>query len=80
MKSMKCHELGGPASCNFEFQAETFEEMSQKSKEHGMDMFEQGDKEHLDAMQAMKEKMQDPKSMGQWMEEKKKLFEEASEI
>ena len=73
---MTCNQLGGPESCNKEFHAETFEEMAQLSKEHGMEMFEQGDKEHLEVMQQMKEKMQDPDAMQEWMTQKQKEFDE----
>ena len=41
MKTMTCSQLGG--ACDKEFQAETFEEMAELSKQHGMEMFQQGE-------------------------------------
>lgn len=38
MKKMTCKQLGG--ACDLEFKAETFEEMAELSKKHGMDMLE----------------------------------------
>ena len=52
MKTMTCKDLTG--ACDLEFQAETFDEISEMSKKHGMEMFEQGDRAHLDAMGKMK--------------------------
>ena len=37
MKTMTCDQLGG--ACKETFQAETFEEMAELSKQHGMAMF-----------------------------------------
>lgn len=37
MKTMKCNQLGG--ACDFEFKADTFEEMAEQSKQHGTEMF-----------------------------------------
>lgn len=34
---MTCKQLGG--ACNHEFRADTFEEMAELSKSHGMEMF-----------------------------------------
>ena len=45
MKKMTCNELGG--ACDLEFKAETFEEMAELSKNHGMEMFQKGDQPHL---------------------------------
>ena len=73
---MTCKQLGG--ACDKEFHAETFEEMAEMSKKHGMEMHEKGDEEHLEAMQEMMELMKDPKAMEEWMENKKKEFDELS--
>ena len=73
MKSMTCRELGG--ACDKEFQAETFEEIAQMSKEHGMEMFQKNDKPHLEAMQKMRKLMSDSDAMQKWYEEKKREFE-----
>lgn len=73
MKSMTCKQLGG--ACNMEFKANTFEEIAELSKKHGMDMFKKGDFEHLEAMEKMQQLMQNPKSMQSWMELKRKEFD-----
>ena len=70
---MRCNQLGG--ACDKEFHAETFEEMAQLSKQHGTEMFKQGDGEHLKAMEEMEEKINDPKAMQEWMDEKRAEFD-----
>jgi len=77
MKAMTCRQLGG--ACDKEFHANTFEEMAELSKRHGMEMFQKGDEEHIKAMEEMKEKMNGPEEMSDWMEEKKKEFESLPE-
>ena len=52
METMTCKDLTG--ACDLEFHAETFDEIAGMSKKHGMEMFEQGDQAHLDAMKKMK--------------------------
>ena len=56
MKTMTCKQLGG--ACDKEFHAETFEEMAELSKKHGMEMYQKGDEEHLEAMHQMQNLMQ----------------------
>jgi predicted small metal-binding protein len=73
MKKMTCKQLGG--ACDKEFSANSFEEIAEMSKQHGMEMFKQGDKEHLKAMNEMKELMQNPDAMNEWFENKRKEFE-----
>lgn len=73
MKKMTCNQLGG--ACDLEFQAETFDEIAELSKNHGMEMFKKGDKAHLDAMQKMREMMHSPDTMNQWFENKRKEFD-----
>lgn len=73
MKTMTCRQLGG--ACETEFRAKTFEEMAELSKTHGMEMFQKGDQPHLQAMDAMRKLMGDPKAMRAWMEGKRKDFE-----
>ena len=51
MKTMNCQQLGG--ACDKEFSAESFEEMADLSKQHGMEMFQEQDAAHLNAMQEM---------------------------
>ena len=69
---MTCNQLAG--ACDKEFHAETFDEMAQLSQQHGAEMFQLGDEAHLKAMEQMKEKMNNPEAMQQWMEEKKEEF------
>jgi len=45
------------------------------SKEHGMEMFQNGDRAHLRAMSEMKELLKTPKDMEAWCETKRKEFE-----
>lgn len=73
MKSMTCLQLGG--ACDLVFKANTFEEIAELSKQHGMEMFKAGDKAHLEAMDKMKELMKDPDAMKKWFEGKRKEFE-----
>jgi len=77
MKTMTCKQLGG--ACNKEFHANSFEEMAEQSKKHGMEMFQQGDEGHLQAMNKMKEFMKTPDAMKDWFENKKKEFDSLAE-
>ncbi len=74
---MTCMQLGG--ACNKAFQANTFEEIAKLSKQHGMEMFQQQDAEHLEAMKKVMELMQQPQAMEQWLQTKKKEFEALAE-
>ena len=73
MKVMTCKQLGG--ACDTEFRADTFQEMANLSRDHGIEMMRKGDKAHMEAMDKMRELMQTPESMQQWMEAKRKEFE-----
>jgi uncharacterized protein len=79
MKTMTCAQLGGPETCNEKFHAETFEKMADFSKQHGMEMFQKGDEEHIKVMNKMKESMGDPDAMKKYMENKKKIFDSLPE-
>jgi hypothetical protein len=72
MKTMTCKQLGG--ACDKEFHANTFEEMAQMSKKHGMEMFQTGDADHLKAMNEMQELMKSSESMKEWFENKRGEF------
>lgn len=78
MKSMTCRQLGG--ACDLEFRANTFEEMAELSKNHGMEMHQKEDVAHLEAMQAMGKLMQKPEDMERWFESKRQEFEALPEI
>lgn len=73
MKTMNCRQLGG--ACDLEFAANTFEEMAELSKQHGMEMHQKADTAHLEAMQEMQEMMKSPEEMKQWFESKRREFE-----
>ncbi len=45
---MTCQQLGG--ACDHIFKAETFEEMAEQSKQHGMEMYKIKDEAHMEAM------------------------------
>ena len=70
---MTCNQLGG--ACDLEFKANTFEELAELSKSHGMEMFQKQDSAHMEAMGKMAHLMQSPEAMSQWMEERRKEFE-----
>lgn len=72
MKTMNCKQLGG--ACGQEFHAESFEEMAEMSKQHGMEMFKKKDEAHLVAMSEMQNLSKDPEAMKDWYENKKKEF------
>jgi len=74
MKTMTCKQLGG--ACELAFQAETFDEIAQLSKQHGIEMFQKNDSEHLNAMQKMQTLMQDERAMHTWFEAKRQEFEQ----
>ena len=72
MKTMTCKQLGG--ACDLEFHANTFEEMAELSKNHGMEMFQTNDKAHLEAMNQMRGLMQAPEDMKAWLDNKQAEF------
>lgn len=73
MRTMNCKQLGG--ACDKEFCADTFEEIAELSKKHGMEMFHKNDDAHLVAMNKMQELMQSPEAMKTWYESKEKEFD-----
>ena len=77
MKKMTCKQLGG--TCDENFEAQSFEEMAEQAKNHGMQMFQKGDREHINAMKEMMVLMKDPEAMKKWMESKKKEFDALQE-
>jgi len=73
MKTMNCNQLGG--ACEKEFHANSFEEIAEMSKQHGMEMFQNNDAAHLKAMSEMQELMQKPEAMKAWFESRKIEFD-----
>jgi len=61
MKTMTCKQLGG--ACDKKFSAYSFDEIADLSKQHGMEMFQKGDKDHLKAINEMMALMQNPDAM-----------------
>ena len=76
MKTMTCAQLGG--ACDEKFTAATFEEIAALSKQHGMEMFQKKDIAHLQAMEKMQALMGSPEALQDWMQEKRKEFENLS--
>jgi len=72
MKSMTCKQLGG--ACDKIFQANTFEKIAELSKQHGMEMFQKQDAQHLEAMSKIQVLMQNPEDMTKWFEERREEF------
>ncbi len=70
---MTCLQLGG--ACNETFEANTFEEIAELSKAHGMKMYKLGDQAHITAMQKMTELMHNPADMKAWYADRKREFE-----
>ena len=73
MKTMTCKQLGG--ACDEAFHANTFEELTELSKQHGMEMFQKQDPAHLETMAKIMQLMQSPDAMSAWMDERKKEFD-----
>lgn len=73
MKTMTCKQLGG--ACDQAFHANSFDEMAEQSKQHGMAMFQQNDAAHLAAMEDMQKLMQTPEAMTEWFDSKQKEFD-----
>ncbi len=72
MKTMTCEQLGG--ACDIEFHADTFEEIAELSKQHGIDMYQKQDAAHLEAMKKKSELMQNPAAMENWYDSKRREF------
>lgn len=79
MKTMTCKQLGGPQNCDKKFHANSFKEIGEISKNHAMEMFQKGDKDHLEAGDKMKELMQNPEAMKEWFDNKRKEFDSLPE-
>ena len=73
MKTMTCRQLNG--ACDMEFHADSFEEMAELSKSHGMEMVKKGDESHFKTMNTMQELMSTPEAMREWFESKRKEFD-----
>lgn len=73
MKTMTCKQLGG--ACDKQFHANSFEEMAELSKKHGIEMIQKGDQRHISAMNQMRQVMATPDAMKEWFDNKRKEFD-----
>ena len=73
MKTMTCRHLGG--ACDLALQGETFDQVADLSKAHGMAMFQAQDPAHLEAMEVMMGLMKDPQAMSAWMDVRRHEFD-----
>lgn len=73
MKTMTCRQLGG--ACDLAFHADSFDEMADLSRQHGMEMFEKGDAGHIQAMEEMMKQFKGPEEMDVWVQARRKEFE-----
>ncbi len=73
MKTMTCKQLGG--ACDKEFAANTFDEIAEMSKQHGVEMYQKNDKPHIQAMQEMQRLMSNPDAIQKWMNERREFFD-----
>ena len=73
MKTMTCKQLSG--ACDKEFHAKTFEEMAELSKNHGMEMYQKGDEEHIRVMKEMMELTKDSRAMKKCMDDMRREFD-----
>ncbi len=73
MKTMTCRQLGG--ACDKEFHADTFGQMANLSKAHGVEMFQKKDEPHIKAMQEMQKYMNSPDTLNEWYDKKRKEFD-----
>ena len=74
MKAMTCKQLGG--ACDKEFQADTFDEISEMSEAHWMEMYQKGDEDRLKGMSDMQQLMKNHDEMNEWFDNKRKEFNE----
>lgn len=78
MKKMTCKQLGG--ACDFEFFGDSFDEIANQSKKHGMEMIQKGDPAHVEAMSEMQKMMKGPQDFSTWFESKKEEFNSLNNI
>ena len=77
MKTMTCKQLGG--ACDEALTADSFDEITEMSKAHGMEVFQKQDQQHLAAMQNIMAMMQDPDLLEEWSDSKQKEFDDLPE-
>ena len=72
MKTMTCKQLGG--ACSQTFSANTFDEIAMMVSKHARELVQQGDAPHMEAMNEMRNSMNSPDAMNEWMNEKREAF------
>lgn len=77
MKTMTCQQLGG--ACDVTFSANSFGEIAELSKQHGMEMLQKQDIDHIQAMEKMQQLMQSPTAMKEWFDKIKNEFDSLPE-
>lgn len=77
MKKMTCRQLGG--ACDEEFLADSFDEIADMSRRHGVVMYQDKDEAHLRTMGEMQALMKDPAAMKAWFDGKRREFESLPE-
>lgn len=73
MKTMTCRQVGG--ACAKVFRADSFEEIAELSRQHGMEMVRRQDRAHIEAMNRMRVRMERPGAMQEWLEAKRRDFD-----
>lgn len=70
---MTCQQLGG--ACGQQFSANSFDEIAMMVSKHAREMVQNGDADHLEAMNEMRKSMSSPDAMNTWMNEKRSAFD-----
>lgn len=77
MKTMTCHQLGGP--CDLAHRGETADDVIVAQDQHLKDAEKAGDSTHQEARDAMKGRWRRPKKSLDWYNGAKKTFAELPE-
>lgn len=72
MKTMTCHQLGGP--CDHRHRGETADDVINAQDNHLKEAEKAGDASHHDARQAMKGRWRHPKKSLNWYRDMKECF------
>ena len=77
MKTMTCHQLGGP--CDLEHRGESADDVIKAQDHHLKEAEKAGDATHQGARDAMKGRWRRPKKSMDWYRDMKRVFAELSE-
>lgn len=72
MKTMTCHQLGGP--CDLEHRGETADDVIKAQDRHLKEAEKAGDATHQEAREAMKGRWRRPKKSLDWYRDAKRAF------